>query len=705
MKDFTIKRTISGIIILAFFSSSFILPLNAMAATTSSKGLNWNNPNQSNPFTLNASTLLNANNLMAVVGCTGIIDTATDAAMRLVSKVTSKVLNKLIGGGEVSVTDAQQTAQQKISDKRQACFDGLAYALAKQQLVSMTKSTMNWVNSGFNGDPMYVRNINALTNSIEGTILQKEVNLFKNSPAGGGDYPYGRDFALSQINSFRFGQNPSNALKQNLSNYLSTVPGNDRYVESYTNNFSLGGWNGWLAFTQMPQNNPLGFNMIESENLAKKQDKEVTNTKAEIAQGGGMLDQKKCVLWNMIDDATGEYITEDVYDGENGWVSKTKTTKNPLPEDECAQYETVTPGSLIKDKVSKYLNSGETQLELADSLNEVLYSIFGNLISRFQQNGLSSLSSTSVVDFSTASSGIGANKIVDENGVSVTSGNDGSGIDPSSNFDITTDLGGIITTQQKYIATVNKLFPPLEEVMAKLGELDYCIPGPNPNWQENSTNAKDAYYNWLNSIAVVGSSSGFLGSSNYTITIPDINAAASQNYISSINNNIKYWQELQSSWYFNLDFGDMTAGVSANAQERITNRINPRMDEVDKAEADYKIAADALYGFKSPMQTEYLNIGMPNQTENPEYLAMAQTGLSITRDINSYASSIGEMTTTYQNRIIETNSNIYKLKKLKEKIDIIVNRAQALRAKTRAENGLPPVTKECLANEKTNLAQ
>jgi len=695
MKDLIIKRTISGIIILVFFSSSFILPLNAIAATN---GLNWNNPNQKNAFKLDASTLLNANNLMAVVGCTGIIDTATDAAMRLVSKVTSKVLNKLIGGGEVSVTDSALASQQKVSEKRQSCFDGLAYALAKQQLVSMTKSTMNWVNSGFNGDPMYVRNINALTNSIEGTILQKEVNLFKNSPAGGGDYPYGRNFALSQISSFKFGQNPSNALKQNLSNYLSIVPGNDRYVESYTNNFSLGGWNGWLAFTQMPQNNPLGFNMIESQNLADKQNKEVANTKAEVAQNGGMLDQKKCVLWNMVDDLTGEYLTEDVYDGENGWVSKTKTTKNPLPEDECAQYETVTPGSLIKDKVSKYLNSGETQLELADSLNEVLYSIFGNLISRFQQNGLSSLSSTSVVDFSTASSGIGANKIVDENGVSVSGNNDGSGIDPSSNFDITTDLGAIIATQQKYIATVNKLFPPLEEVMSKLGELDYCIPGPNPNWQENSANTKEAYYNWLNNITSVGNDR------DYIFTTPAADTSVYKNYLNSISDPINIWQELKNSWYFTFSDSSSTK-INQSMLDKISRNIDSRTTETDKGEAEYAQRAEALYGFKSPMQTEYLNIGMPNQTENPQYLAMAQTGLSITRDIKSYAESIGEMTTTYQNRIVETNSNIYKLKKLKEKIDIIVNRAQALRAKTRAENGLPPVTKECLANEKTNLAQ
>jgi len=432
--------------------------------------------------------------------------------------------------------------------------------------------------------------------------------------------------------------------------------------------------------------------------LADKQNKEVANTKAEVAQNGGMLDQKKCVLWNMVDDLTGEYLTEDVYDGENGWVSKTKTTKNPLPEDECAQYETVTPGSLIKDKVSKYLNSGETQLELADSLNEVLYSIFGNLISRFQQNGLSSLSSTSVVDFSTASSGIGANKIVDENGVSVSGNNDGSGIDPSSNFDITTDLGAIIATQQKYIATVNKLFPPLEEVMSKLGELDYCIPGPNPNWQENSANTKEAYYNWLNNITSVGNDR------DYIFTTPAADTSVYKNYLNSISDPINIWQELKNSWYFTFSDSSSTK-INQSMLDKISRNIDSRTTETDKGEAEYAQRAEALYGFKSPMQTEYLNIGMPNQTENPQYLAMAQTGLSITRDIKSYAESIGEMTTTYQNRIVETNSNIYKLKKLKEKIDIIVNRAQALRAKTRAENGLPPVTKECLANEKTNLAQ
>ena len=129
------------------------------------------------------------------------------------------------------------------------------------------------------------------------------------------------------------------------------------------------------------------------------------------------------------------------------------------------------------------------------------------------------------------------------------------------------------------------------------------------------------------------------------------------------------------------------------------------MAELETAEAEYKVAADARYGFKSYMQTEFLNNGTATMTENPDYLAMAQTGLNITKDISSYAESIGDMTTTYQSRIIETTANIYKLKKLKENIDIIVTRAQKLRDETRASSGAPAITRVCLANEKTTITQ
>ena len=60
--------------------------------------------------------------------------------------------------------------------------------------------------------------------------------------------------------------------------------------------------------------------------------------------------------------------------------------------DKCVQFETVTPGSIIKDKVSTYINSPERQLELADDINKVLNTLFSTLISKLQNQGLSSLS-------------------------------------------------------------------------------------------------------------------------------------------------------------------------------------------------------------------------------------------------------------------------------------------------------------------------
>jgi hypothetical protein len=417
MRNQTIQREISGIIIGVLFSLAIINPTTTFAETN---GLNWDNPNQKNPFQLDAKTLINPKNAMALVGCTGIIDTATDAAMKLATKVVSQLL-KL--EKTVPVADSAVSKELKKSNRITACYNGLAYSLARQQLVSMTRSTMNWVNTGFNGDPMYVRNITSLTRNIEREVVNRELELLKD-PKNVRDYPYGRVFAESQIRSYQSIGNFDDSMKSDLTGYLS----DGATIDSFSKNFSEGGWGGWLALTQKDQNNPIGYSIQKSQQIDNQQEKEVTATKAELERNGGMLDQKKCVAFglsktsaekNMLkqfseaeaakanqtmradlakanavcakDADTEECITaKDVADnsisifnnlGKTNATGSNQVTNQGEENKECTKWETVTPGSLIKDKVGKYLNSPETQLELADSLNEVLYSIFGNLIS------------------------------------------------------------------------------------------------------------------------------------------------------------------------------------------------------------------------------------------------------------------------------------------------------------------------------------
>ncbi len=685
MRNQTIQREISGIIIGVLFSLAIINPTTTFAETN---GLNWDNPNQKNPFQLDAKTLINPKNAMALVGCTGIIDTATDAAMKLATKVVSQLL-KL--EKTVPVADSAVSKELKKSNRITACYNGLAYSLARQQLVSMTRSTMNWVNTGFNGDPMYVRNITSLTRNIEREVVNRELELLKD-PKNVRDYPYGRVFAESQIRSYQSIGNFDDSMKSDLTGYLS----DGATIDSFSKNFSEGGWGGWLALTQKDQNNPIGYSIQKSQQIDNQQEKEVTATKAELERNGGVLDQKKCAEYAKI-----------VIKGTGGLMDM--TTADPK---KCIRYETITPGSLIKDKISKYLNSPETQLEMADSLNEVLYSIFGNLISRLQKTGLASLSSNTD-DFSAVSEGIGANRIIDENGKDISSGNIGSGGYENESFDITKDLGGIIKDQEKYIATVEKLFPPLSNVMSKLGELDYCIPGPNPNWQLNSAYTKEAYITYLNSLSVAGSENSnrkyqVLKPSDNDPDVTDGQRNVFTNYLDGINDELThFWSSLKDSWYFSRDGFETEYKKNASQSDLISRIAQGRTTEIDSTEAEYAQIADLEYGYKSPMQTEL--ISNPNTGEvlgqNPKFLAMSQTGLNITKNIMAYYESISEMEVSYQDRIIETRSNIYKLNKIKIKVDIIVQAAEKRRAEARATAGLPAFTKECLANEKTIITQ
>ncbi|MEI6659931.1 MAG: hypothetical protein WCK91_00730, partial [bacterium] len=146
---------------------------------------------------------------------------------------------------------------------------------------------------------------------------------------------------------------------------------------------------------------------------------------------------------------------------------------------QCSVWETVTPGSAIRDKVSKTLNSPETQLELVRNINDALNYLFTALLSRFHNQGLSSLVTQPVSSVSGGAST--ANNITDSLGNPVSGSGNNNGYSP---FDITTDLAAIIKTQVDYVSEATKALSISSNIMPALGELDYCIPGPNPDWEQ-----------------------------------------------------------------------------------------------------------------------------------------------------------------------------------------------------------------------------
>jgi hypothetical protein len=511
---------------------------------------------------------------------------------------------------------------------REECLNGIAVALARTQLEKITRSTLNWVGSGFNGDPLFLKNTNQFMDRLTNTILAKETAYFAD-PLNKAKYPYGQDWARSSINSSRSAANFDASVAQNLTNYLT--PG--ATVQSFANDFSQGGWGGWLALTQNPQNNPLGFTMLVSQHTADKQEKEKTATAADIQAGGGYASQKKCAVYDITEKRATEKLAilqgniKDAqtnvalsqaqltnasrqYPGGGAVVDALNTAyvdaKNQLASaqaalaranvsgnKDCATWETVTPGSAIRDKVAKTLNSPETQLELVRTINDSLNYLFTAILSRFQNQGLSSLVTGPYDD---VSGGFTSNDITDGDGNVVAGVNDSGSSGGYSAFDITRDLPAIIKTQKDYIAEANKALSITTGVLPAVGELDYCIPGPNPNWTILS---------------------GAVGDANYSA---------------------------------------------------------------------YSDKIEETFSTNSPMQT----------SGTSAYLAMASRGLAMTRNIPVHKAQTDLEKQDYTEGIDTTKSNIDKLNEIKDQVDEIVAAAKRRRDAQRAKDGLPAYDKACI---------
>ncbi len=277
------KYIVSGVMAFALIALPVFIPLqNAYAAGNFAGGATtgWNNQsgafnNGSGPYSMNMSNIMSSGVLTAVIGCTGIVSLVQTKINKLFGIGTDKVTQTAQAAADVTkvpVTDSSTqtnintakqdlTANQKSDSTREECLNGVAFAFAKMELAYITQKTVNWINSGFGGDPLYVRNQESFFQNVKRDQLQMLMGPYVN-PANSSIYPFGqalgRALILSERNSI------DNKLKSDL--LYSLKPGST--INNYSGDFSRGGWLGWLVLTQNPVNNPLGFTMTATGYIA-----------------------------------------------------------------------------------------------------------------------------------------------------------------------------------------------------------------------------------------------------------------------------------------------------------------------------------------------------------------------------------------------------------------------------------------------------
>ncbi len=393
----------------------------------------------------------------------------------------------------------------------------------------------------------------------------------------------------------------------------------------------------------------------------------------------------------------------------------------------CVRYETTTPGSLIATSLDAVITSPTRQLETANNINQSLSTLFSNLISQLTSRGFASLGSyTSATNSGSVDTGTGLDNF---GGVFIPNINYynslgyliqvnkgyGGWYNSGYNFDITQDLGdiftkdpvtgkkvvakkGVITLQQEYIANASDAKKALDPILPALGKLDYCIPGPNPNWENlalqnivnmqnnllslnfNGTKTKVKDPNTVNStvggavttLASVGA--GAAAGAIWGTAVPGIGNIVGAAVGAIIGVGISLYN------YFNTKKADenraLAEGNYAKAeQDFYRTNINIARKMYTHQFLPYKDAIDERYGH---MTEQFLldSNGDPTTNLNPGYLPMAADGIALTKNLTTYDANIQQAKKDYDVEIAAVKANTAKLKKIKRQVDLIMKNAR-----------------------------
>jgi hypothetical protein len=417
---------------------------------------------------------------------------------------------------DVKLTTQETLKTVKNQDTNENCLNSIGKAVAKILINKVTASIVNWIQTGDEGGPLFIQDPVAFLKDIErdeilGLGMEIRDEKF---------YPFGKDFLKAQQLSFtsKFSNNARYSLDEVIRNANS-----DYSAVTFNQDFSQGGWAAWDSLTQNAANNPLGFSIMASNELAKRIEEKTALSEGSLQQSGGYLGIEKCI------DPEGITKKQDLAGKKERAASAMGPYRNPI----CNKWQVITPGKVVGDELVNLIDKKDSALLDVETLNDAVAAILdaglSKLVSSLQEDGVAGLETPDPYDFNSGDPGFGNFKT--EEDFSNTEINASEWLGDNPDFDIRTDLNqALIDEQRIYIdklITQNKelLYDPkknrdasdpteYEGLIPTIYQLDYCIPGPNPNWKEESADAFDKVVNrtesldfsningdgWLNSV-------------------------------------------------------------------------------------------------------------------------------------------------------------------------------------------------------------
>lgn len=221
----------------------------------------------------------------------------------------------------------------------------LAVQLAKAMLYNITVSTVNWINSGFQGNPGFVQDFKGLLTDTADQMIGEFIA--KDLGAGFLCSPFSFQIKIALAQSYL-------PYKRKSACTLTQITGN---VGGFVQGNNSGGWDNWLQVTTVPQNNAYGAFALAQDELSKKIFDAQAAKEKYLDWGNGFRDWEVCETQAQADQRSGFNFDAPGAD----------QSLRPAPI--C---EKRTPGAVVQDRLSATLNIDLQQLAVADSINAIM---------------------------------------------------------------------------------------------------------------------------------------------------------------------------------------------------------------------------------------------------------------------------------------------------------------------------------------------
>lgn len=259
------------------------------------------------------------------------------------------------------------------------------YRIAQAAIQSMVRSTVKWINNGFDGSPAFATDLkatllDAADVEAENFIGQLTDNLSINSP-------FKDEVAQNILAAYYLSTSKDGFFLQNPYTLNQVSPDDRAFLRG---DFSKGGFRAWLATTQNPQNNHFGLDILARQAFNSRKAAVTGQIHEELGWGNGFLSWRKCDLKgaNIVDNTKKETIPILGADGKpTGKTTEITGVLNLSEKKTCQSSHIETPGSVISSQLNKSLGLGADSLIQADSFDEIVNALLSQLINQVMGKG------------------------------------------------------------------------------------------------------------------------------------------------------------------------------------------------------------------------------------------------------------------------------------------------------------------------------